>query len=49
MGSIWTLLIAGATMGVMTLLLFLWGVRSGAFENAEDVKYIVFHDEEDDD
>jgi len=48
MGSIWSLLIAGAAMGVMALLAFLWGVRNGAFENAEDAKYIVFRDEDDD-
>jgi cbb3-type cytochrome oxidase maturation protein len=48
MGSVWSLLIAGASMGVMALLAFLWGVRSGAFENAEDAKYIVFRDEDDD-
>lgn len=46
--SIWYLLGAGATMGMLALLMFLWGVRSGAFENAEDAKYIVFRDEEDD-
>jgi len=48
MSSIWMLLVAGATMGMMALLGFLWGVKNGAFENAEDAKYIVFRDEEDD-
>lgn len=46
--SIWWMLGAGATMGTAALLAFLWGVKSGAFENAEDAKYIVFRDEEDD-
>jgi len=49
MGSAWSLLIAGASMGLMALFAFLWGVRSGAFDNAEDAKYIVFRDEDDDD
>ncbi len=48
MESIWYLLVAGATMGTIALVAFLWGVRSGAFENAEDAKYIVFRDEDDD-
>ena len=47
--SIWYLLAAGATMGTVALFAFLWGVRNGAFENAEDAKYIVFRDEEDED
>jgi cbb3-type cytochrome oxidase maturation protein len=47
--SIWTLLVAGAAMGLVTLIGFVWGVRNGAFENAEDAKYIVFRDEDDDD
>ncbi len=47
MASIWYLLVAGATMGMIALVAFLWGVKSGAFENAEDAKYIVFRDEED--
>ena len=46
--SIWCMLAAGATMGTVALLAFLWGVKSGAFEDAEDAKYIVFRDEEDD-
>jgi len=49
MGSVWSLLVAGASMGLMALFAFLWGVRTGAFDNAEDAKYIVFRDEEDDD
>ena len=49
MSSIWLLLIAGAAMGTMALLGFLWGVKNGAFENAEDAKYIVFRDEEEED
>ena len=48
MASIWYLLGAGATMGTLALIAFLWGVRHGAFENAEDIKYIVFRDEDDD-
>ncbi len=48
MTNIWTLLIAGGTMGMIALIFFLWGVKNGAFENAEDAKYIVFRDEEDD-
>ena len=47
MVSIWYMLAAGATMGTIALLAFLWGVKSGAFENAEDAKYIVFRDEDD--
>lgn len=49
MQSIYYLLAAGATMGLVALFAFLWGVRTGAFENAEDAKYIVFRDEDDDD
>ncbi len=48
MVSIWFLLAMGGTMGVAALFAFLWGVKSGAFENAEDAKYIVFRDEDDD-
>ena len=48
MGSIWYLLVAGATLGTGALIAFLWGVKSGAFENAEDIKYQVFLDEDDD-
>ena len=48
MVSIYYLLVAGATMGLLALFAFLWGVRNGAFENAEDAKYIVFRDEDDD-
>ena len=48
MSSIWSLLVAGAAMGMVALLAFLWGVKSGAFENAEDIKYQVFLDEDDD-
>ena len=48
MSSIWSLLAAGATMGIVALLAFLWGVKSGAFESAEDIKYQVFLDEDDD-
>ena len=46
--SIWGLLFAGATLGLMALFAFLWGVKNGAFENAEDAKYIVFRDEDED-
>lgn len=47
MVSVWFLLAMGGTMGVAALLAFLWGVKNGAFENAEDAKYIVFRDEDD--
>ena|GEM_PF-1051573 len=46
--SVWSLLIAGGTMGMVALIAFLWGVKNGVFENAEDAKYIVFRDEDDD-
>lgn len=49
MQSIGYVLLAGIAMGTMALLGFLWGVKHGAFENAEDAKYIVFRDEDDDD
>lgn len=45
--SIGFVLLAGMAMGTIALLGFLWGVKHGAFENAEDAKYIVFRDEED--
>ena len=48
MTSVWYLLVAGGTMGMIALIGFLWGVKNGAFENAEDAKYIVFRDEDDD-
>ena len=48
MGSIYYLLVMGATLGLIALGAFLWGVQTGAFENAEDAKYIVFRDEIDD-
>jgi cbb3-type cytochrome oxidase maturation protein len=48
LSSVWSLLIAGATMGMVALIAFLWGVKNGVFENAEDAKYIVFRDEDDD-
>ncbi len=47
MGSIWYLLAAGAGLGTIALAAFLWGVKSGAFEAAEDTKYVVFRDDED--
>jgi cbb3-type cytochrome oxidase maturation protein len=46
--SIWYVLFAGAFLGLMALFAFLWGVKNGAFENAEDAKYIVFRDEDED-
>jgi len=49
MQSIGYVLVAGIAMGTIALLGFLWGVKHGAFENAEDAKYIVFRDEDDDD
>lgn len=48
MSSVFSLLVPGASMGLIALIVFLWGVKNGAFENAEDAKYIVFRDEEDD-
>jgi len=45
--SIGFVLLAGMAMGTIALLMFLWGVKHGAFEDAEDAKYIVFRDEED--
>ncbi|MBV9851077.1 MAG: cbb3-type cytochrome oxidase assembly protein CcoS [Armatimonadetes bacterium] len=48
MSSIWFMLAAGAAMGTIALVAFLWGVKNGAFENAEDAKYIVFRDEDED-
>lgn len=47
MQSIGYVLLAGMAMGTLALVMFLWGVKNGAFENAEDAKYIVFRDEED--
>ena len=47
MSSIWTLLAAGAVMGMAALGAFLWAVKNGIFENSEDVKYTVFRDEDD--
>ena len=35
-------------LGMVALIAFLWGVKNGVFENAEDAKYIVFRDEDDD-
>ena len=46
MTTIWYLLGAGATMGIMGLIAFFWAVKHGAFENAEDAKYIVFRDDD---
>ena len=48
MSTIWYLLAFGAVMGTSALVMFLWGVKNGAFEEAEDAKYIVFRDEDDD-
>ena len=48
LSSVWSLLIAGATMGMVALLAFLWGVKNGVFENAEDAKYVIFRDEDED-
>lgn len=44
----WYLIASGAVMGLFALAAFLWGVNNGAFENAEDIKYIVFRDDDDD-
>ena len=48
MGSVWYLLVVGASLGLLALAAFIWGATHGAFENAEDIKYIVFRDEDDD-
>jgi len=38
----------GILIGLAVLFMFIWGATTGAFEKAEDAKYIVFRDEEDD-
>ena len=38
----------GLTMGIAILGFFVWGVSNGAFDSAEDAKYILFRDEDDD-
>jgi len=48
MQSLMYLLVAGGAMGLFALIGFLWGVKNGAFENAEDAKYVVFRDEDED-
>ncbi len=39
-------------IGLMIVLgaiaMFIWGASTGAFDKTEDIKYIVFRDEEDD-
>ena len=45
MTTVWILLAAGALLGTVAL----WGVRNGVFENAEDTKYVLFHDEDEED
>ena len=49
MTTVWILLAAGALLGTVALVAFLWGVRNGVFENAEDTKYVLFHDEDEED
>ncbi len=46
MSIVWVaLLAAGATFGTGALVTLLHAVRSGAFENVEETKYVVFRDE----
>ena len=48
MSILWVALLAGgATFGTGALVTLLHAVRSGAFENAEETKYVVFRGEGD--
>jgi cbb3-type cytochrome oxidase maturation protein len=42
-------IVVGVIIGTLVLGVFIWGVAAGAFEHAEDAKYILFRDDEDDD
>jgi len=41
--------VVGVIVGTLVLGVFIWGATSGAFEHAEDAKYILFRDDDDDD
>lgn len=43
---VWLLLLMAGGMGGAALVAFLWGVKHGVFENAEDTKFVVFRDED---
>lgn len=49
MGTGWIiwLLAAAATFGTTALVVLLRAVKSGAFEGAEDTKFVVFRDDDD--
>jgi cbb3-type cytochrome oxidase maturation protein len=34
-------------IGLMVMFMFIWGVKTGAFEQSEDAKYILFRDDDD--
>jgi cbb3-type cytochrome oxidase maturation protein len=36
----------GVLIGLAVLAMFVWGIKSGAFEQSEDAKYIMFRDDE---
>jgi cbb3-type cytochrome oxidase maturation protein len=38
----------GILIGVAVLMMFIWGASTGAFDHAEDAKYILFRDDDDD-
>lgn len=38
----------GIAMGVGSLIFFIWGATTGAFDQAEDAKYVIFRDDDDD-
>jgi cbb3-type cytochrome oxidase maturation protein len=40
--------IAGITMGLFGLGFFVWGVTTGAFDETEEAKYLMFQDEDED-
>ena len=46
----WILLLAaGATFGTTALIVLLRAVKRGVFEDAEDTKFVVFHDDDEED
>ncbi len=42
------LLAGGLLMAMSATLVFIWGVRTGQFDNLEETKYQMFHEEDDD-
>jgi len=40
--------VIGALMGLSGLAFFIWAAMTGAFEHAEDAKYILFREDDDD-